>query len=252
MGVQWIRIATNVFDNKKIRQIETLPEGDTIIVIWFKLLVLAGNVNSDGFIYFTKEIPYTEQMLAAYFNRPLATVQLALNIFEAYGMIELIDNVFYISNWQEYQNVDGLEKIREQTKKRVAKWRENQKAELLESNVTCNVTSNADVTQGNAIEKEIELELDKDIEIDKKNKNKNKKFIKPSLQEIKNYIETNNFSVDAQYFLDYYESNGWKVGKNSMKDWKATIRNWERREKPKGNKKEAYDQMLKEWAESDD
>lgn len=153
--VKWIKMATDIFDNRKIRQIESMPEGDSIIVIWVKLLCLAGNINDSGMVYFTREIPYTEQMLSNQFNRPIATVQMALRTFQQFGMIELIDNILHISNWGKYQNIDGLEKIREQTRKRVAKHRENKK--LLECNATCNVT----VTDGNAIDIEEEREKEK-------------------------------------------------------------------------------------------
>lgn len=106
--VKWIKIAADIFDNRKIRQIVCIPDGDSIIVVWVKLLCLAGNINDSGMIYFTKEIPYTDQMLATQFNRPLATVQLALKTFENFGMIELVDNILHISNWEKYQNVDGM------------------------------------------------------------------------------------------------------------------------------------------------
>lgn len=128
--IKWIKIATNVFDSKKIKQIETLPDGDTIIVIWFKLLVLAGNINDNGFIYFTKDIPYTDQMLANYFNRPLTTMQLALKIFQQFEMIEIVDDILFVSNWEEYQNVEGMEKIREQNRIRVARYRERKSLEM--------------------------------------------------------------------------------------------------------------------------
>lgn len=158
--VKWIKISTEIFDNRKIKQIEALPDGDSIIVIWVKLLCLAGQINDCGLIYFTKEIPYTEQMLAQHFNRPLTTIQMALNTFQQFGMIELIDNVVHISNWEKYQNVDGMEKIREQTRKRVAKHRESKK--LLLGNVTGNVT----VTDSNATDIDIDKELDKELDID--------------------------------------------------------------------------------------
>ena len=125
--IKWIKIATEVFDNRKIRQIEIMPEGDSILVIWFKLLCLAGNVNDKGMIYFTNEIPYTDQMLAAQFNRSLTTVQMALNLFQRFGMIDIIDDIIHVSSWEKYQNVEGMEKIREQTRKRVAAHREKQK-----------------------------------------------------------------------------------------------------------------------------
>ena len=169
-NVKWIKVMTDMFDNRKIKQIEQLPDGDSIIVIWVKLLCLAGNVNECGFVFFTKEIPYTDEMMATEFNRPVSTIRLALQTFQRFGMIEIINDVIKISNWENYQNVDGMDKLREQTRKRVAKYREKQK-HLLEdkgqkdSNVTCNVT----VTECNAIEedKEEDIERDKEEDIEK-------------------------------------------------------------------------------------
>ena len=155
--VKWIKIVTNIFDNRKIKQIETLPDGDTIIIIWFKLLCLTGQINDKGYVYLTQEVPYTEEMLSTEFNRPLKTIQLAMRTFQTFGMVEIIDDIYHISNWENYQNVEGLEKIREQTRKRVAKYREKQK--LLPSNDT--------VTLRNAIDKDIDI----DKEIDKNNIN---------------------------------------------------------------------------------
>ena len=111
--IKWIKISTEIFDNRKIKQIEALPEGDALIVIWIKLLCLAGNINDMGFVYLTKEVPYTEEMLATQFDRPITTIKLALTTFERYGMIEVIDNMLCISNWEKYQNVDRMAEIRE-------------------------------------------------------------------------------------------------------------------------------------------
>lgn len=63
----------------------------------------------------------------------------------------------------------------------------------------------------------------------------NNRFKKPSLEEVKQYCNERNNNIDAENFIDYYNSNGWKVGKNPMKDWKATIRTWERRNKGGNN-----------------
>lgn len=163
--VKWIKVATEMFDNRKIKQIETLPDGDVIIVIWMKLLCLAGNLNEQGFIYFTKEIPYTEEMMAHEFNRPINTVRLALQTFERFNMIEIINDVIMVSNWEKYQNAEGMDKIREQTRLRVAKHREKKKQLLLSQtndNVSCNVT----VTQDNAIEEDKEKEKEEEKELE--------------------------------------------------------------------------------------
>ena len=153
--VKWIKVATDMFEtNRKIKQIELMPEGDTILVIWLKLLLLAGNVNDGGVIYLTPEIPYTEEMLANELRRPLTTVKMALSVFVKFGMIEIIDDILHLSSWEKYQNTDKLAEIREQTRQRVAKCREKK---LLSR---CNVTSNATVTLGNAIEEEKEEDGD--------------------------------------------------------------------------------------------
>lgn len=193
MEVKWIKITTNMFEDEKIDFIESLPEADTILMVWIKLLTLAGKVNDGGIIYLTANIPYTDQMLAHRFRRPIATIQLALSTFQKLGMIELdAENYIKITNWEKHQNIEGLDKIREDTRKRVQKHRakkalEAKKAKeeqgsnsdtiedtegVTEKKETGNVTCNVTVTHGNALEREeesdieseIELELEKDLE----------------------------------------------------------------------------------------
>ena len=60
---------------------------------------------------------------------------------------------------------------------------------------------------------------------------KAQRFVKPTIEEIAAYCQEKGYNIDAEYFYNYYESNGWKVGRNTMKDWKATIRNWSKKEK---------------------
>lgn len=128
--IKWIKLSTDIFNNRKIRQIECMPDGDTIIVIWFKILALAGEINDSGQVYLTKEIPYTDQLLATQFNRPIATIRLALQTFQQFGMVEIIDDLILVSNWEKYQNIEGMERVREQTRARVAKCRENKRLQM--------------------------------------------------------------------------------------------------------------------------
>lgn len=158
MDVKWIKITTDIFNNRKIRQIEAMPEGDAIIVIWTKLLCLAGTTNDCGCVYLTQDIPYTAETLATEFHRPLNTVKLALKTFEQFGMISIVNNFLYITNWEKYQSQDKLEIIKEQTRKRVANFREKQKQITVENSATtCNVTCNANVTQCNATDIDIDI-----------------------------------------------------------------------------------------------
>lgn len=129
--VKWIKVSTSMFEsNRKIKQIETMPEGDTILVIWLKLLLLAGNINDRGAIYITPEIPYTEEMLATELRRPITTVRMALSLFQSFGMIEIVDNVYYLSAWDKYQSTDKLQELREKDRERKRKKRAEQKALL--------------------------------------------------------------------------------------------------------------------------
>lgn len=159
--VKWIKIVTDIFDDEKILLIEALPEADTIIVIWFKLLCLAGKLNSCGVLILNGRIAYTDEMLSQIFRRPLNLIRLALTTFEKFGMIEVINDTITIPNWEKHQNIEGMERIRELTRKRVAEYRERERQKLLD--VTQGVTE--DVTLRNA------TDIDKDIEIEVENNN---------------------------------------------------------------------------------
>jgi len=123
--VKWIKLVTEFFDDEKIKLIEAMPEADMVLVIWIKLLTLAGKKNMNGYIFLTKNIPYTDEMFSTLFNRPLNTVRLALNTFKNFGMINYEDdNVIKITNWEKHQNIEGMEKIKEQNRLRQKKFRE--------------------------------------------------------------------------------------------------------------------------------
>lgn len=211
--IKWIKIDVTLFDNRKIKAIRTLPEGDSIVVIWLQLLCLAGRVNDCGSVYITKEMPYTEQILANECGVPVSTIQLALKTFQSMGMVEIVEDIIYISNWEKYQAIEKMELIRQQNRDRQKKWYETHKK-------LPNVMLTDNLTQPNAT----------DIDIDIRDKN-NKRFIKPSVKEIADYCNNNNYNIDAERFYDYYESKGWKVGKAPMKDWKAAVRMWSRNNK---------------------
>ena len=161
--VKWIKITTDMFDNRKIRHLRRLPDGNNIVLIWVMLLTMAGRCNSNGMIFLTENIPYTPKMLADELDFEENTVKLALTVLEQLDMVVMNQGYFAIAGWNEHQNVEGLDKIREQNRIRQANFKAKQK--LLQGNVTDNVT----LTLGNATdidkEKEKESELEKDIKI---------------------------------------------------------------------------------------
>lgn len=140
MDVKWIKLSTDLFNNRKIRQIERMQDGDSIIIIWLKLLVLAGELNDGGEVYFTKGLPFTEESLAVQMDKPRELVALALRTFEAYGMIEIRDKCIFVKNWERYQNIEGMERIKEQNRERQQRFRDKKR----DSNVTVTLRNGTD------------------------------------------------------------------------------------------------------------
>jgi len=175
--IKWIKITTNMFEDEKIKLIDAMPEKDTIHSIWIRLLVQAGKTNANGYIFLNENIPYTDEMLSTIFIRPLNSIRLALKTLSDFKMIEIEENnLIKISNWDKHQNVQGMDRIREQTRKRVSNYRNKQKDEDEDKPIPkeCNVTeceSNVTVTkqrerkkENKEIEKDKELELERDKE----------------------------------------------------------------------------------------
>ena len=154
--VKWIKITTDMFDNRKIKYLRTLPEGNNIVLIWVMLLTMAGRCNSGGMIFLTENIPYTTKILADELGFEENTVILALNALVQLGMIIEDRNFFSIAGWDKHQNTEGMDKIREQNK--IRKQRQREKEKLLSA--TCHVTSR----DSHATDKEEEKETDTDIE----------------------------------------------------------------------------------------
>ena len=175
--VKWIKILVDIFDDEAIKLIEQMPDGDTLLVIWFKLLAKAGKTNDGGLVYLKENIPYTDEILATVFNKPIATIRLAMQTFRNLGMVELTnEHQILITNWEKHQNIDGLAKVREQTRLRTQRSREKRKL-LLEDKEKCNATvalhnatSNATVTSESVTvtkcnATDIDIEVDKDKEL---------------------------------------------------------------------------------------
>ena len=162
--VKWIKITTDIFDDEKILLIESLPDSYAIITVWFKLLCLAGKQNNSG-VFMMGRIAYTDKMLATIFRMKESTVTMALNTFEQFGMVEVIDGVITIPNWGKHQNLDQLESKKEYMRNYMKEYREKQKA-LTEGKPSCKTNSKANVSQAEEDkELEKEKESDKDIKI---------------------------------------------------------------------------------------
>ena len=249
--VKWIKIVTDIFDNRKIRQIEVMPEGDSILVIWFKLICLSGKINDNGMVYFTQDIPYTEEMLATQFNRPLPTVRLALKTFQAFGMVEIVDNFLHLPSWEKYQSADKLERIRSKNAERQARFKARKRAALSEGNASVTLP----VTHGNAVEREEDKERDIEKEREKEKEREEETADKPpapprshipyesiralynetcvSLSQCRNMSENRKKAIKARYSSGYTledfktlfekaEASSFLKGKNG-RNWRASF-----------------------------
>lgn len=128
--INWIKLRVDMFDDDKIKIIQSMPEGDAILVVWIRILALAGKCNAKGLVLIEDEFPYSDEMLATIFNKPLATVRLALTTFEKFHMIERTEKGIYITNFEANQNSEGMERIREQNRIRQQRQREKKRALL--------------------------------------------------------------------------------------------------------------------------
>ena len=125
--IKWIKITTDIFDDEKMVLIDSLPKADSIMIIWFKLLALAGKQNNGGVFMLSDKLAYTDEMLATLFRRSAAQVKSALKVFEEFGMIERCKGAVMISNWEKHQNLEGIDQARDRARKRTAKYREKQR-----------------------------------------------------------------------------------------------------------------------------
>ncbi len=224
--IKWIKVAVDLFDDEKIMLIEAMPNADSIIVIWFKLLCFAGKQNNGGIFILNDRIPYTDEMLSAIFRRPLNDVRLALQTFENLGMIEIVDGAVCIPKWNKHQSM-----IDKKEYDRLAQQKHREKAKLLA--LTESVNDDVNDKSLNVKDKNKEIR-NKKTEERRKN---NSKFKPPTLDEVTAYCKERNNSVDPQNFIDYYASQEWKKANGRpVSDWKACVRTWEKN-KPKQEEK---------------
>jgi predicted phage replisome organizer len=127
MSVKWVKITTDIFDNRKIKHLRRLPEGDQAALIWIMLLTMAGRCNAGGKIFLTETIPYTTEMLADELDFEEQTVANALEVMEKLNMIVREKHCFRIAGWEEYQSEDRLAELRQKDRERKRRKRAQEK-----------------------------------------------------------------------------------------------------------------------------
>ncbi|KXY34865.1 phage replisome organizer N-terminal domain-containing protein [Bacillus sp. FSL K6-0067] len=234
VNVKWIKLSTTMFEDEKIRLIESMPEADTLLIIWIRLLAQAGKTNASGYIFLSKNTPYSDEMLATLFNRPIATVRLVLQTFQRFGMIEITDDQYIcISNWEKHQNVDGLERVKQLNAERNKKYRERKKQQQLtlentgqESDVFVTSRDGTDIEEDKELDKEKELEI-----INTSSSDESDSKVSIPYQEILNYLnekadknfnhkaESHKKLIRARWNEDYTVENFKTVIDNKVSQW---------------------------------
>ena len=148
--IKWIKLSIDIFNDEKFDAISTLPDGNSIQLVWIKLLCLAGKCNEGGLLMVTSELPYTDEMLAKRFGMEIGVIQRALALFQQLEMLTVVENVYLVSNWSKYQSNQSLEDIKEKNRERQKRFREKKKQELIEEKDR-NVTNNVIVTESCSI-----------------------------------------------------------------------------------------------------
>ena len=124
---KWIKITTDTFEDEKIDLIEGMPSGEKMVITWFKILLLAGKCNADGYLLLQEDMPFTAEMLARRFKQDLGIIKLALGVFRRYKMIQINNIGIYVTNFNRYQDLDRMNQKRAQDRDRKQKQREKEK-----------------------------------------------------------------------------------------------------------------------------
>ena len=129
--ISWVKITVDMFDNRKIKQIRGLPEGNNIVLVWIMLLTIAGRCNAGGMIFLTENIAYTAESLARELDFEVPFIKMAIETLSRFGMIRADTTEFSIVNWEEYQNIEGMERVKEQNRLRKQREREKKRRRTL-------------------------------------------------------------------------------------------------------------------------
>lgn len=243
----WLKLKADFFTSRTMKKLRKIAGGDTYTIIYLKLQLLS--LKDEGVLFFEGVEPTFAEEMALALDEDADNVKATLLFLQNMGLIEQKSNNEYILTEVPYL-ISGESESAE----RVRRFREKKALQC-----------NGEVTEGNALVTNCntEIEIEKELEKSKsKRESKSKRFTPPTLEEVQAYCAERNNNIDPQHFLDYYTSNGWLVGKNKMKDWKAAVRTWERNgyssnksnnSKPtQAQELDSFYGMAQNWAESEE
>ena len=214
----WLRLHDDFFSSARIKKLRRMAGGDTYLIIYLKMQLKA--MKNDGIIRWTGLEENIADELALDLDEKVEDVQMCLAYLLSCGLAETDDSVSYFFPFA-VANVGSEGASAQRMRDARAKAKE------LPAN---NVRTLCEHRYG---EKEIEKEKEIDTREEKKGRTK---FSPPTAEEVEAYCKERGNSVDPQRFVDFYASKGWRVGNQTMRDWRAAVRTWEQRETSKKGK----------------
>jgi predicted phage replisome organizer len=214
----WIKLEKSFLDSKYVKIIKRMPNGTDYVL--FYLALMLESVESVGHLKLSDLVPYNEQTLASLTDTNIDIVRGALKVFSDLGMVILLsDGTLFLP---EVPKLTGKES---ESAERVRLYRARKKTEMLQCN-----TIDRHVEEEKEEQEQEEEQEQKEKENIRGTPNKSATrttFSKPTFDQVKEYCIERKNTVNADKWYAHYESNGWMVGKNKMKDWKAAVRTWE-------------------------
>ena len=206
----YLRLKDNFFDSDELKILESMKDGYLYSNILLKLYLRS--LKNDGKLVFNDRIPYSADMLSSITGHQVGTIKQALTIFKDLGLIDVLDNgAIYMLDIQNFIGKGSSEADRKREyRQRIEEERTNVQTNLRQISTR-------------------DRDRDRDIYVVDKPQQTRTHFTPPTLEEVKAYCIERNNNIDAEYFIDFQEARGWVLSNGKkMKDWKATIRTWER------------------------
>ena len=217
----YMRLKENFFDSDAIVILESQQDGILYSNILLKMYLKS--LKNNGLLMVNELIPYNSQMIASITKQPIGVVEKALVVFKNLGLIDVLEGgAIYMSDIELFVGQSSSEAERKKQKRLEIKA-SGQLADKCPTN----------------IHHSIEIR-DKSIDIEKENKKEKAqtRFVPPTLEQVQAYCQERNNGIDAEYFIDYYTARNWELKKGQkVKDWKACVRTWEKRNFDNNKKK---------------
>ena len=255
--IKWIKLSTNMFDDEKIKLIRTMPEGDSIALVWIQILCLAGKINDGGWVYMGQNLAYSDEMLATILGHPLNTMRVALSTLEQFGMLDITaDGKIDVINWEKHQSTDKMARIASQTRDRQQRHYYRTKLREMGVNVdeagfTSDTKELKSMYESMVDEPNVRITLPNETEVRSKKeevRSKKEEVNKDSQQSQKRYADDSQYMKAAVYLFEKIKERLPNKKEPDFQKWADEVRKTVELD---GVPIERYKQVL-DWSQNDD